>query len=176
MRARWLALIALLGALLTSGAARAAFEPLSPDPFRSGKSRPAVAIGEPGKMRDYYRIDRDASPFTLEGPGTLRMLVRADIPSGMQSPDSVWVSLEGLTGFPIQRWGVAVHASKLTAYADGRRSRTTTAARITLVIPLGRHEVRVGGLSDIGEKVYASFGYERITRPPAAPAPEEETE
>lgn len=171
VRPRRIAWIALLGALaLAAGAAaRAEFEPALPDLQPDGKPPASITIGAGESARDYYRIDRDACPLTLEGPGTLRVYVRADIPPGFDAPDSAWVALEGLIGFPAQRWALGLSAPKGSNYPSGRKGRPTSAQRIALIVPTGRNELRVSGTSDIGQNLYAAFAYERVTLPPPVP-------
>jgi hypothetical protein len=173
--ARALARIALLGALAAAPVAHARFEPRAADPLPNGRPRPAVTIGEPGQARDYYRIDRGPCPLTLDGPGTLRIFVRADVPPDYPTPDSLWVTLEGLVGFPAQRWALALRSTRLSRYPDARRGRPTAAERVAVIVPIGRHALSVSGTSDIGETVYAAFAYEPVARPEPEPETPEVT-
>jgi hypothetical protein len=172
-RLAWIAL------LVVAAPVRAAFEPVVPDSLDGGRPRPAIVIGAAESARPYYRLDRGGCPLTLEGPGTLRVFVRADVPSGSDAPDSAWIALDGLIGFAQQRWALALSAPLSSAYPGGaRRGRPTSAERITLIVPAGRNRLLVSGTSDIGEAVYAAFTFERIVLPPpepvvAAPAPAE---
>jgi hypothetical protein len=180
VRLHRIAWIALLGACGLAGGvpARAAFEPALPDLKADGKPQASITIGAGESARDYYRIDREACPLTLEGPGTLRIFIRADIPPGFDAPDSAWVTLEGLLGFPTQRWALGLTSPKGSSYPGGRKGRPTSAERIALIVPAGRNELRVSGTSDIGENLYAAFTYERVALPPPVPeviAPPAET-
>jgi hypothetical protein len=167
-RVAWIALLGAFG-LAAGVPARAEFEPVLPDLKLDGKPQPSITIGAGESARDYYRIDRDACPLTLEGPGTLRIFVRADIPPGFDAPDSAWVTLEGLLGFPTQRWALGLTSSKGSVYPSGRRGRPSGAERIALIVPTGSNQLRVSGTSDIGENVYAAFTYERVALPPPVP-------
>lgn len=171
VRLRRLACIALLGGLGLAAAtpARAEFETVLPDLRPNGRPQASITIGAGESARDYYRIDRDACPLTLEGPGTLRIYVRADVPPGSVAPDSAWVAVEGLLGFPTQRWALGLSAPRGSTYPSGRKGRPTSAERIALIVPAGRNALRVSGTSDIGENLYAAFSYERVTLPPPVP-------
>ena len=164
-----IALLVTLGLPAGVFPARAEFEPALPDLRPDGKPPASITIGAAESARDYYRVDRDPCPLTLEGPGTLRIYVRADIPPGFVSPDSAWITVEGLLGFPTQRWALGLSSPKGSRYPSGRKGRPTSAERIALIIPTGRNELRVTGTSDIGENVYAAFAYERVTLPPPVP-------
>lgn len=171
LRLHRIARSALLGALgfAAAVAAQAEFEPVLPDLRPNGKPQPSITIGADASARDYYRIDREPCPLTLKGPGTLRIFIRADVPPDFDAPDSAWVTLEGLIGFPTQRWGLALTAPRGSTYPSGRPGRPTTAERVALIVPTGRNELRVSGTSDIGQNVYAAFAYERVALPPPVP-------
>ena len=118
-----------------------------------------VPIGKEGNYKDYVRIDR-SWPDTLQGPGMLRFYVRAHVAPGETPPESVLVTLDGLTGYGTQRWPIAVTPSKTSGYGDGRSGGVTGGKKITLAIPFGRHEVTVRGTSNAGGPVYALFLYD----------------
>ncbi len=143
-----------------------------PLPDTTGLELPArVGIGKDGAFKQYTRIDRGCS-LKVCGPGTLRFFVRAHVPPDDSPPDTVVVSLSGLSGFPEQSWTVRVSPSRTSQYEGGLPGTPTGGKKITLAIPGGLHEITVVGQSNTGGVVYGIFYYNG----PPMPEPTTSTE
>jgi len=127
---------------------------------RPGASGPAgVGIGKPGSFSTYYPIDQGC-PLTIQGPGILSFYLRAHVPPEPPAPDTVWVTLSGLTGFPPQRWALQVKESRVSTYKDSRTGGVTGGKKITLAIPGGLQKIIVTGRSKANAPVFGKFSYD----------------
>lgn len=126
-----------------------------------------VGIGQVEKFTDYYRIDQGAR-LRLEGPGLLRLFVRARVRPGHEEPGRVTVILDGLAGLGPQRWEEPLESSPRDIFADDLRGWPTRAVKVLCALPPGRHALTLRAETPGGDPVFASFGYQG---PPPKPNP-----
>ncbi|MBM3316388.1 MAG: hypothetical protein FJY75_00910 [Candidatus Eisenbacteria bacterium] len=137
----------------------ARFARVTPLPPRADSPALPVGIGQGESFTGYYGIDAGAR-LLLEGPGLLRLFVRAAAPPGSDEPRRVVVSITGLEGFGEQRWVEPLRRSRRDTFADDRPGRPTGAARILCPIPEGRHTVTLRGATAGGDPVFAACSYQ----------------
>jgi hypothetical protein len=141
---------------------------LTPSSAETEQPLPPIPIGKEDAFKDYFRIDQGCR-LQIQGPGTLRFFVRAHVEPETIPPGTVSVTLDGLAGFPPQRWTVAVTPSRTSRYGDDRAGNPTGGKKITIAIPGGPHEISVSATSDIGGHVYAVFYYDGPPPPTVQP-------
>ena len=96
---------------------------LVPDALPDGSVPDAIGIGDPDATLDYYRID-GVCALTLEGPGVLRFTICGPADTETDSPETLRVAIDGLTGYPPHQWVEVATPSKRTAFAgEPRRPR-----------------------------------------------------
>ncbi len=165
--------------------ASAAYRDLLPDLATPGWPSGPVPIGQQADFKDYYRIDHGC-PLIVQGPGMLRLFVRAHAARADAPAESVSVIVAGLRGFAPQRWAFSLAPSRIASFGDGRLGFPTESAKISLAVPAGYQQLTVTGSSGYRNAVYALFAYdgpptpetppaEPVVETPPAPAPVEQT-
>jgi hypothetical protein len=167
-RYRTLVCLALCLAFCWASSAEAASRALTPNTPDGMPPPTPVPIGKAGNLKDYYRVD-EGCQITIMGPGTFYFFVRADIPGGGVKPDSILVTMDGITGFEQQRWKYKLSKSKTSIYGDNHSGNPTGGKKTTLIMPPGLMTLTVNATTTTGGETFGVFYYDG----PPVPTPEE---
>ena len=152
-RHSWRPLAALVGALLLAGPSRA-----DQELWPQGKPT-TLLLGRAEAAAVYCVLPAAGLTYRLEGPGTLSGFVKTHVADGDSTTRSGLLRLAGVPGLPAEL-PLALAASRLGGYPDGRAGSPSRGTWLDLAIPAGRHELQLGGSLDGGGPLYVALFYD----------------